>query len=625
MNITYVLIGAVFTTVIAIGLGLELSKDISVTVIYMLFWILYIVTLITVVSIVLAILFYFSMKNIEGPPGIQGPQGDRGDNGPLGVCSPSCRDDICTNAVLDAVTTQLQSLNNNKPLTLNNTYIRSKITQMCTSNEFKQIAPFNGPLNLINYLKATWSDWITLIWNAGGGVSHGIASTYFETIGSESEWDWTASNPFDEIKKYDIYYWGMGAEYRPQILNACYNTDSKGNVTGSAQVNIQISTSDIYDAITDDTKVGANNRASFWRPKQFTHNSLTYYPLGDIVVGPIYLQPTAKTTRHFGDVTISEPAPGPNRETVLVAGDVLGPVDYSLIWSNSGYPGNQFWVWRPIGPSTPTGDYIALGDVITTNAQPPPTGSDAPIRCVPMSMLTRVPANGNVLWSSMGSRVPGNLLMLGFAPTVPITLTNPPNISNAPNTYITAMPTNVYNLFRGVNGMLANIPASDINGNFYSINLPLQNGQSKSATTPNMAGRGYLQSAGTAGSPSSAQYSVLTYLNMKNSAVLTHQISKSELNINVAPTSSGVIYTVEVNGLCLKNAGVGKVILATCDSRIDAQLFSIEFTGNIASQCRLQSYTDNKYIIFNNGEFSLIDTISNKDTSQDLSLFMMSS
>ena len=37
-------------------------------------------------------------------------------------------------------------------------YIKSKIKQLCGSDEFKQLAPYNGPINLINYLKDKYSD-----------------------------------------------------------------------------------------------------------------------------------------------------------------------------------------------------------------------------------------------------------------------------------------------------------------------------------------------------------------------------------------------------------------------------------------------------------------------------------
>ena len=617
MNFTYLLIFAVFAIVIAIGLGIELGSEITTPIIYILFWLLYLITLATIVSVISAVWLYLSMRNKQGPQGIQGPQGDRGEVGPVGQCAPSCRDDICTNAILDTVAKQLHTLNNNQPVKLNNTYIRGKIKQMCASPEFKQLAPFNGPVNLINYLKNIWTDWITLIWRSGGAVSR----TYFETIGAETEWDWTGNNPFDEIKKYDVYYWGMGPEYRPQIIDGCNLTDSNGNIFGGAVTMLKYATTDLYDPITDDTGINANDNATFWRPKQFTYNSITYYPLGDIVVGPKNIKPTYRKTRHVGNITIAEPAAGPNRETLLVGGDVLGPVDYSLLWTNKGYGGNEIWVWRPIGPTTPDkGDYIALGDVITTSAQPPPAGADAPIRCVPKSMTTRLPANGKVLWSSMGSKVPANLLMLGFKP----------NTDKDGEQYITAQHANAYNLFRGVNGMLADIPESDINGNFYSINVTLDAGTmlggndgSNTTTTP-LKGKGYLKTP-----PTEVKYSVLAYLNMKNTATLQHEISKGEVQIDVAPNSSGVIYTVQTNGQCLKNAGSGKITLATCDNRIGAMLFNLEFTGNGAGQCRLSvggssdGASSKQFLIFDREMFSLVTVIPNKDTSKDPSLFQM--
>ena len=54
---------------------------------------------------------------------------------------------------------------------------------MCSSEEFKQLAPYNGPINLINYLKDIWKIWIGLLYDAGGML-------YFETIGAEDQFDW---------------------------------------------------------------------------------------------------------------------------------------------------------------------------------------------------------------------------------------------------------------------------------------------------------------------------------------------------------------------------------------------------------------------------------------------------
>ena len=55
---------------------------------------------------------------------------------------------------------------------------------------------------------------------------------------------------------------------------------------------------------------------------------------------------------------------GPARETIIFSGDLKGPINYELLWTNRGRRGNNIWIWRPIAPK----NYISLGDVVTTNA-----------------------------------------------------------------------------------------------------------------------------------------------------------------------------------------------------------------------------------------------------------------
>ena len=57
----------------------------------------------------------------------------------------------------------------------NNIYIKGKVRQMCSSKEFKQLVPYNGPRNLTKYLEGIWSEWIDLIY-ASGKIK------YFENI-----------------------------------------------------------------------------------------------------------------------------------------------------------------------------------------------------------------------------------------------------------------------------------------------------------------------------------------------------------------------------------------------------------------------------------------------------------
>lgn len=221
MDTIYIFIIFAIGVIITIGIGLEISKSIEETVIAVLFWFLYLITIITFINIIVVGNYYWTMRNKTGKPGLPGQQGEQGDKGESGKCNADCRDQYCYNYLLGTdgiIPKKLQTLNQGIYVDLNNIYIKSKVAQMCGSDEFKQLAPYNGPNNLVHYLGSIWEIWIELIYNAGGKL-------YFETIGAEDQFDWIKETPFDEIRKYDIFYWGMGMQYRPKLLERCYASD----------------------------------------------------------------------------------------------------------------------------------------------------------------------------------------------------------------------------------------------------------------------------------------------------------------------------------------------------------------------------------------------------------------
>lgn len=604
-TIYYFLIGAI-GIILAIGVGLEVSKNIEDFIIYVLFWLLYIITIITFINIILVILYYINLRNKKGLPGKSGKQGDIGDKGDAGKCDPTCRDSICENALNELLLDELKQRNQGVDVKINNVYLKSKIRQMCASTEFKQLAPYNGPINLINYLKDIWRIWISLLYNSGGIL-------YFETIGAEDQFQWLSNNPFDELKKYDVFYWGMGKQYKPEIVNKCYTSkDGVNPDPGSTGSILQVSTTDLYDGISTDDNSQAFNRASFWRPKQFTYRSAVFYPVGDIVVGPKRDGELTNTKKHIGAITFPETSLGPARETILVSGDVRGPINYDLLWTNDdtlikgNEQTNSFWIWRPIAPV----GYIALGDVITTTANPPLTGTNAPIRCVPFDMVIELPTNGNVLWSSMGSPVPININVLGFKP-------NTGNYENA-----TAQ--NAYNLFRGVVGFGTSIPISDINGNFYYLdttkydaNFQIGKDYGRPDNNPdaNSVGKGYIPSTQL-----NSKYSVIAYLKLKNNAGFTHNKSKIQIQGQLIPNAISNSYIIKVGQKCLNYDGA-EITLAQCDEVKETQYFSILFTGNAKNECQIMNYKSGKILKYKNGLFTLIDF--NTIDEKDLTLFTM--
>ena len=603
MDTIYMVFLGIIGILIAIGVGLQISHNIDDFIIYVLFWMLYIITIITFINIILVINYYISMRNRTGPPGKDGIVGDRGDKGDTGLCDPKCRDSICETQINDLIFTHLKNLNNGAPIKLNNTYIKSKVNQMCASDEFKQLAPYNGYQNLINYLKDIWIIWINELYDSGG-------MAYFQNIAAEDEFDWLKENPFNDIKKYDVFYWGLGAAYRPQVSNKCYDsTDGVNPNQNSSGIILRASHTNLYDKLGDDTDSGSYNAVSFWRARQFTYKSTTYYPIGDIAIGPDRKDDDSYKTCHVGNITLPQKYSGPNRETTIVSGDVVGPIDYDLVWTNENYIIKPFWLWRPIAPV----GYISLGDVVTFSADPPLTGDNAPIRCVPKIITIQVQPNGNRLWSSVGSSSPTNVSLLGYIPN--------------DGSFVSASASNVYNLFRAVPGIGTYIPTSDINGSFYYLDSTKYNSSaiigvdSSSSKVDNIqVGKGYVYRESK-----DAKYSVLAYMNLKNSAILTHSRTKTEVSAKLVPKAISNAYLIQViEGNIVKclNYDDTTVSLGVCDEYKDSQIFSIVFTGNITNECKLQHYNSGNFVIFKDGLFTLVPSTDLSNT--EYQLFMMS-
>ena len=588
MEPIYILFIATIGILIAIGVGISLSKGIENFIEYVLFWILYIVTLVTFINIILLGKFYFTMKNKSGIPGDRGPQGDSGDKGDIGICDPNCRDNICANKLNELIVNKLTSANNGAVVKMNNIYIKSKIQQMCASDEFKQLAPYNGPQNLINYITTIWSMWFDMIYEAGG-------VKYFQNVGAESDFEWMTTNPFDEIKKYDVYYWGMGKSYRPQIIDKCYSTND-GNTpnTDSITTILRVSNSNLYENVIYIDDIVKTNRISFWRANQFTYKGAVYYPVGDIAFKNFDRKTSNRSERRVGDFKIpSSTLGGPDSKTIIVSGDLEGPIDYEMIWTNSEYKGTSFWIWRPIPPI----GYTALGDVVTDSEDKPPTGNNAPIRCVPSTYVTIDSANKTDIWDSTGSKSPMDVNLLSGG---------------------------TYNLFRAVLGASTkSIPVTDINGNFYKLDTSkydvndIIGGNTSIPPTDkysNRVGKGYLPSP-----QKDVKYSVLSYLNLKNNATLTHSKTQKVFNAKIVPNAISNAYLISVNNYCLNYDGslVNKKV--ECDEFKSNQIFSIMFTGNKKNECKLQHYDSKLYLQYKNGSFNAV----NNDTNNSNILFIM--
>ena len=225
-----IIVGIIFFIII----GVNMSAKILDTIPYMLFWFMYFISIATVLNIGMTVYYYYIMKDKRGPRGTRGERGEIGNMGKAGQCSIGCRNKICEKGIKDAIIEILNKKereegNPNSDFIdedLRNLFIKEKIKTMCQSKEFQQLVPYKGANNLINYLANIWKKIAELIYNTGG-------INYFKTIGAENEWDWVEYNPWSEFKKYDIYYWGLSKDYRPQLVEKCkYNSNSRNAFDG---------------------------------------------------------------------------------------------------------------------------------------------------------------------------------------------------------------------------------------------------------------------------------------------------------------------------------------------------------------------------------------------------------
>lgn len=219
--LTTIIFFATVSIIFLIIIGVNISSTIERPIMYLLFWLMYFITIGTIINIIMSVYYYMIMKNKKGPRGPPGERGDKGDPGPIGKCSADCKNNACYTMIIqhivDTINTE-EKRNGNPPIftinDLKNVYVKSKIKSICGSIEFQQMAPYKGSQSLVNYIKTIWAEIIKQIYNSGG-------LNYLKTIGAEHDWDWTNNNPWDEFKKYDIYYWGLGKEYRPQLIDKC--------------------------------------------------------------------------------------------------------------------------------------------------------------------------------------------------------------------------------------------------------------------------------------------------------------------------------------------------------------------------------------------------------------------
>jgi len=378
MNIYWIFI-SLFLFCIYILFGLHLTAGLDSIYQIILTWIVYTILWITALNIFTIGYFWSVIMKKTGPYGIRGPIGDMGIRGMDGACNLDVSKLYCMKILNDYINTLYKAktntdLLNQESQTFPCNYVNEKIQTLSGSRQYNVIVADlsndNKSIdNIINYLKSIWKTWFDLIYNATAVPGIWFTDEYGDEAGG-SDYDWVGNNPFDEIKKYDVYYWGITRDFRPLKAELCRSdanrADSKfpiHHLPQSSDVQVQrlkvIQTND-YNYIGKTFTNDGNQDGSWWTPKTQTSGGETYYPVGDIMtIGSNNPKKKGKTI--VGDVESGTSLTnGPDMKTILVAGDVVDPIDYKK--SSDIYTHDDVQIKSPICPD----GYTGIGDVSTS-------------------------------------------------------------------------------------------------------------------------------------------------------------------------------------------------------------------------------------------------------------------
>ena len=301
MNIYWIFI-TLFIFCIYILFGLHCTEGLENGVQTILYWFVYTILWITVLNIFTLGYFWEVIIKKTGPSGIRGPIGNIGNSGMAGACNINDSKLYCMKILNDYINNLYKEKTSEDILDIETQtfpckYLNEKIQTISGSKQYNiiiaDLSTDNKSIDsLINYLKNICKTWFELIYN--GTTKPGIWFT--DEFGDElggSDYEWSGNNPFDEIKKYDVYYWGITRDFRPLKAELCRSNSTHGDSkfpkhqlpqSQDKQVQrLKIIKSNDYYYIGNTFTYDRNQAGSWWSPNSQKIGDDTYYPVGDIM------------------------------------------------------------------------------------------------------------------------------------------------------------------------------------------------------------------------------------------------------------------------------------------------------------------------------------------------------
>lgn len=400
----YQIVFVIFIIIVIGGLvGFKFAETIHHPTLYLIFWLMWSITFLTIISLITSVLVYDNIQHKEGPIGDRGENGSKGEAGEPGICKSDCRDGMCYKELLYTCNQYVNTKEPNapKPINISNQYFKSRIANLCRAKEFNNLMAVKGREDVIRYLEKILKVWIDLLYKEGGRI-------YFESTGQENEFNWRKKNPWDEIKKYDVYYWGMPDDAKIVQKKRC-NGKKAPPKPKPVPPRLRTMVTNDYEFIWEDHNSHKKrnrdpSQNTFWRPKPHKLQDDTYYPVGDTVFKYYRKEGECRGgNKEAGKFQIEGGAncTGPNEATILVSDRGTKPPMRAEYLGDMKYKYCKNWLCRLFGLSfssktrgvaktrsheghlhrlIPHPGYVCLGDVIA------PEGESIDVnkyRCVP--------------------------------------------------------------------------------------------------------------------------------------------------------------------------------------------------------------------------------------------------
>jgi hypothetical protein len=381
-------------------LGLYITEGIESFPQLILSWVIYTIMCTTFLNVFILGYFWSVVRNKKGPTGIRGPVGENGKIGLEGNCGIDATQAFLIKALNDYIDGLYYSKTNTHILNEDKSklpciYLNNKIQVQAGSRQYKvliaNLSKDDKPIiNLVNYLKSIWKQWFDMIYDATDQPG-----AWFIDEFADEEYSWVGTDPFIEIRKYDIYYWGITRNFRPLKAEICRSTlthneskipnpQLKRSKDMQAEPRLKVIKTNDYIYLGDNTSGDHNADTAWLRPKSTKIGNDNYYPVGDIMTYGEYtggglLRKTGNTI--VGDSQYSTwDYNGPDMKTILVSGDVVDPIKYEVSANPSANSG--VLIHKLICPD----GYQSLGDVATSYSH----RSQSNNKCVPSDCIEEV-------------------------------------------------------------------------------------------------------------------------------------------------------------------------------------------------------------------------------------------